>query len=97
MQYLSLFGYFGILSYLSITFFYILTIFKKLTGIKEEKELSYSLTSIIFALALIPNNTSSMQFIENYVYKYFSLILIFGISMLILFLAYFRSKRQAKI
>lgn len=86
----------GILSYLSITFFYILNIFKKLTKVKREQEVSFSLLAIIFAISLIPRNISDIEFIEKYIYKYFALILIFVCSALILLLSYSKSKKEKK-
>ena len=84
----------GTLSYLSITFFYILTIFKKLTGIKKESIIAPNIALAILAIALTLQRSSSIEFIEQYVYRYFVLILIFGISFLILLLAHFKHKRR---
>jgi hypothetical protein len=83
----------GILSYLSLTFFYILNIFRKITGIKHEKEMVYSLLTLVFSLALVPKNVTYIRFIEQYIYKYFVLVLVFGISGLILLLSYLKSKK----
>ena len=84
----------GTLSFLSITFFYILNIFKKLTGISRESEMTYPLFAIVFTISLFPKNISDIQFIEKYIYKYFVLLLIFGISGIVLLLSYLKAKRE---
>lgn len=75
---------FSILSYLSFIIFTINRIFRKLLNINNEKMLSFSTSSILFGLTLIPINISKIHFIENVVYRYFILSFIFGIGILIL-------------
>ena len=82
------------LTYLSTAFFFILTIFKKLTGIKREDEIAPSIAISVLAIALLLQRSVNIEFIEQYVYKFFVLILIFGVSFLILLLSYIKQKRS---
>ncbi|MCL2355223.1 MAG: spore germination protein [Oscillospiraceae bacterium] len=85
---------FATLTYLSITFFFILRIFKKVTAIKREDEIAPPIAMIILGISLLLQRSSNIEFIEQYVYKYFVFILIFGISFLVLLLGYLKQKRQ---
>lgn len=78
---------FAILSYLSFIIFTINRILKKLVNINNEKMLSFSTSSILLGLTLIPMNVAKIHFIENVVYRYFILSFIFGIGFSILILA----------
>ncbi|MCL2384055.1 MAG: spore germination protein [Oscillospiraceae bacterium] len=83
------------LSYISITLFFILSIFKKLTGIKRQSVIAPSIAILILGLALAIQRSSNLEFIEQYIYKYFALILIFGFSFLILLLATLKQRRNS--
>lgn len=80
------------MSYLSITLMFILNIFKKLTNIKSSKQMSFSFTSILFTFVLLLNNQYIIDILDSTVYKYFVLILVFGISIIILLLANLKKK-----
>ena len=69
------------LSYLSITFFFTLSILKKLLTIKKETELAPSLGLIILGISLLLQRSSHIQFIEQYVYKFAVLVLVFGLRI----------------
>ena len=75
------------LSYLSINLMLILNIFSKLTKISNPKQMSFCFSSILFAIALLLNNQYILNLLNGPIYKYFILILVFGISMLILIFA----------
>lgn len=82
-------------SYLSFVIFMINRIIKKITNISNERMISFSTCSILFGLALIPNNIFKITFIENTIFRYFVLIFMFGICLFILFSANIK-KRKVK-
>jgi len=84
----------GTLIYLSIHFFFILNIFKKLTKIKSGSEIATSIGLIILGISLLLQRATNIEFIEQYVYKFFVLGLIFGISFFILFFAYLKQRKE---
>ncbi len=75
------------LSYLSISLMFIINIFKKLTHVKEPTELSYPLCSIILGITLLIKSPNLLSFLEDVIYKYYLLILVFGISAIIMIIA----------
>ena len=81
-------------SFLAITLEFINRILKKLTKLKTHKEMSYSLCTIIFSLALVFENSAKVKFLQNVVLKYFVIILIFIISLFVLLLANFKHKKE---
>ena len=76
-----------ILSYLSILLAFILLIFKKITNIQNTSAISNCFLAIVFGIGLLYPNILQSRYIQSTVYKYFMLILVFGISSLILILA----------
>lgn len=82
------------LSFLSFTSVLITNIFKKLTSIKDSKEIIYSTVTIIFSIALIFENIANIKFIQDVVFKYIVIILVFIISPIILILANLKLKRR---
>ena len=82
------------LSYLTITLFIILNIFKKITNIQDSKAMTYCFAILILGLALIPNNVSENKTINYTFFKYSVLYFIFGFSTLILILANIKKKRE---
>ena len=83
----------SLLSFLSLTAEFTIRIFKKLTKIKNHKEMGYSLCAIIFSVALIFNSISDIKYIQNELLKYIVISLIFVISLVILVLANFKHKK----
>lgn len=86
----SLFIFLWILStfsYLSFIIFMINKIIKKITNITNESMLSFSTSSILFGLTLIPLSISQIKFIEKILYRYLILGFIFVIGLTILILA----------
>lgn len=77
----------SIFCYLSFCIFMINRIINKLINITNEKMLTFSTSSILFGLALIPFDMATNRFLENSVYKYIILILAFITGFIILILA----------
>lgn len=86
----------SIFSYLSFVVFLINKTLKKLLNVSNEKMLSFSTCSILFGLTIIPLNTSQIKFIENTVYRYLILSIVFGLGLIILILANLKFKKKGK-
>ncbi len=82
----------SIFCYLSVSIFMIHRIFRKLTNITDEKMITLSTTSIFFGLCLIPFNIAISRFMENTVYRYLIIGLIFIGCFTILLLANLKFK-----
>lgn len=67
-------------------------ILKKITNISNEKMLSYPICSILFGLALIPLNVAQIRFIENTIYKFMIIGIIFIACIILLLLANIKFK-----
>lgn len=63
------------LSYLTITLFLILDVFKKITNVKDSKAMSYCFAILIFGLSLLPKNISVIRTVHYNIFK--NLILYF--------------------
>lgn len=81
-------------SFLSMTIELVNKIFKKLTKIKNYKEITYSICFIVFSIALVFKSTSDMKFIQTTILKYIVILLVFVISLIILILANLKLKRE---
>lgn len=77
----------SMVSYLSIAFYFIASIFQKSFNLQSSKWIVGLFTSLAFGLALLPKNMQEISFLENTVYKYIILILVIGIGLGILILA----------
>lgn len=88
---------FSVFSYLSITLAFILHIFKKIFHIKNSKAMSSCFATAVFAISLISSNIAGTRDIQQHVYKYYELILVFGISIIILLLANWKIKRKKQL
>lgn len=69
----------SITSYLSIIVAMIVSIFKKLTNFKYSYIVVYASAIIMLILSFLPKNYNQIHFLENTVYKYMVLILVFGV------------------
>lgn len=78
--------------YISILLFWIIEIFGNLFNFENKKMLSFPLSSIILGLIIYIYNNQLTQFIKTDIYKYISIILIFGIGFLILCFANLKKK-----
>ena len=85
------------LSFISVLLFYVSYIFKKITNIKNSKQILYAFIAIIFSIALIPNNLSAFLFLEKSLYRYVFIGLVFGVSFLIMVFANIKKKRMNKL
>ena len=82
------------LSFLAISTDIVATIFKKITKIKHDREMVYSIASLIFVFSFIYNDIAIIKFIQNIVFKYVTIILVFIISLIILIFANIKLKRR---
>ena len=81
-------------SFLAITIEFINRIFKKLVKLKTHKEMSYSISAIIFSLSLAFENLSQIKDMQTIVLRYFVIVLVFVISIIILILANLKLKKE---
>jgi len=65
-----------------------------LINIKNSNQLNYSISLIIFSIALMYTSIASMKHILNINIKYAFIILCLVISFIILALAYFKHKKE---
>jgi len=84
----------ALMSYLSITILFITRIFQKIGNLQDSSPLAYATASLIFIAAILPKNMVDIRFLENYVFKYFKIILVYVISFLILVLANIKLKAR---
>lgn len=77
----------SIFNYLSFIIFFINRIIKKMFNITNDKMLSFSTCSILFALVLIPLSISDLSFIENTIFRYSMIFYTFILEFIILLLA----------
>lgn len=84
----------SLMSYLSITLMLISHIFKKITKIYDSKPMIYCFATLLFIFALIPKDMVQIRFIQNTVFRYFTIILVFIISFLILLFANIKLKKK---
>lgn len=81
-------------SFLAITIEFINRILKKLAKLKTHKEMAYSISAIIFSLALAFGNLADMKHMQNVMLRYFVIILVFVISLIVLILANLKLKKE---
>lgn len=84
----------ALISFLSLTFFYILRIFQKITKIENSKILALPLGFIILGNCLIIKNIGVAKYLARYFYKYGVLILVFVVSLIILIVANIKYKKN---
>ena len=81
-------------SYLSVVMSYILKMNKKSTDTNKKSPMIYFIGIGIFIVTLIPQNISQIRFAENVIYKYSSLIIVFGLTFVILLLGFLKKRRE---
>ena len=79
--------------YLAIIMNFCISIFKKLTNIKNTKFIVAPFSLLLLAISLIPTNIAMSHFFSSTVYKYAFFILVLGISIPVLILANIKNKR----
>ena len=82
------------ISYLSIGLMFLLYIFKKLTNIQNEKSMCPCIATIIYIVAWIPSGMAGIRYFESVLYKYSSIIILFGIFIPILIFANIKYKKN---
>ena len=87
----------SIICYLAIVLYFSTSIFKRVTNLKYSKWISTLFALFIFGTALIPKNMQEISFLENTVYRYIILILVFALSFIILILANIKYLRSQKM
>ena len=83
-----------VLSYLSIVIALCLSVFKKISNISNGKAMIFSFITIIFGVGLFAENVAQGKFIQETVYRYFTLGLAFIVSFLILLIANVKVRRK---
>lgn len=86
----------SIFSYLSFVVFLINKTIKKLINVTNDKMLSFPICSILFGLSIIPFNNAQIRFIENTMYRYLILSIVFCLGMIIMILANIKFKLKGK-
>lgn len=82
----------SIFCYLSVSIFMINRVFSKITHLSNSKMLTFSTVSIFFGLCLLPYNVAISRFMENVIYRYLIIGLIYGVCFIILILANLKFK-----
>ena len=77
----------SVVSYLCIAFYFTTSIFQKITNMQYTKWYVPLFAALIFGISLLPENMQQINFLENTVYKYIIIILIFIIGLSILLFA----------
>ena len=72
---------------------YTLKIAKKYTKNTKNSPSLYVIAILLFIVTLIPQNISQIKFAENIIYKYSSIIVVFGLSFVILLLGYLKKRK----
>ena len=88
---------FSIICYVCLACFSISYILDKLFHYKSKSQTCWPIISIILGLCLIVNKTNILAILENYVFKYFSIGLIFIVCFILLILGYIKNKKIQKL
>lgn len=83
-------------SFLSLNLFILSHIVKKVVKLKSHVQLVYPMAVFILSIGLMFKDISVVKFATKNVYRFYSFILVFIVSFLILLLAYIKKKRSAK-
>ena len=85
-----------VISYLSISMAFSINIFKKITNISNPKAIIYSFAVLMFTIGLFSSNIAFAKEIQGTVYRYFELILVYGISLVLLIIANLKNLKSIK-
>lgn len=85
------------MSYVSITIFFITNIARKIGNLHSRFPLTYALSTLLFIVAIIFKDITQIRFIQDNVFKYFTIILVFVISFLILVFANIKHRKTHKL
>jgi len=89
-----LFWILSVLVFLSMNLYFANTLIKKLINIKHSNELIYSISFIVFSIALSFDSIFTMKNILNIYIKYAFIILCLVTSFIIMLLAYLKRKKE---
>ena len=92
-SFLLLFWMIEITCYLSICMRISMIIFKKISNLSSSKPLILPFGLLIFSISLFPQNAAISKFLENTVYKYLIITIVFIFSILILLLSNFKKMK----
>lgn len=87
----------SLMSYISISIMFITKIMQKIGNLNAKFPLSYAAATLIFIVALIPKGEVEIRFMQNEVYKYSTIGLVFLLSFLILIFANIKYKKRHKV
>lgn len=87
----------SLMSYISISIMFITKIMQKIGNLNASFPLSYATAGLIFIVALLPKGEVEIRFIQNTLYKYSTISLVFVVSFLILIFANIKYKKKHKI
>lgn len=80
------------MGYLSTVLFMLRTVFIKVIPLKDSRVMSYCFSTFLFIVAILPKDMLQIRFLENTVFKYVSISLLFIITFLILIFANLKLK-----
>ena len=83
--------------YLTIIAKISLSIFKKITNIRDEQPLIFVFGLLIFAISLLPKNYAISKFIEDYIYQYMVIIVSIFLGIALLGLAYLKKRKKKEL
>lgn len=83
-------------SFLAISCKFSVSIFKKLTNLKNAKEIINIFSILILGISLLPKNLAISTFIETKLYSYISILIVFILGISILILANYKKKHYRK-
>ena len=87
----------SLMSYISISIMFITKIMQKIGNLNASFPLSYATAGLIFIVALLPKGEVEIRFIQNTLYKYSTISVVFVVSFLILIFANIKYKKKHKI
>ena len=85
---------FTFLSYLSVIISYITRINKKTLNVKNSSPIIYIIGILIFIVSMIPKDAYQIKFLEENVYKYLSISVVFVYSFLIILIGYIKKLKE---
>ncbi len=83
-----------IVCFVTISLHLCLNIFKKISKIKDVKPIVLPINIITFSVAMFPKNYAISYFLENVIYKYLVIAILFGLGFIILILANLKYKKK---
>lgn len=85
------------LTYLSFILYFLLHTYKSITNVSNQNGVIYTISALIFGLALLPKNVIELNYLENTVLKTLVLIFSFVFPLILFILANLKYKRKNKL